>query len=104
MLDSDRKITEHSTNLQLRKMQNVSEAAAMARSILHKKVRQLRASPRQIWQSDKAEKIPQSSVANNQHTSTDKKESTTSVADGSAAVVKKISRTLSGMQQEIRCR
>ncbi|KAK4273808.1 hypothetical protein QN277_017134 [Acacia crassicarpa] len=95
LLDSNRKITEHSTNLRVRKMQNVSEAAAMARSILHKRVRQLRTSPRQILQPNKADKILQSSVTNYQHTSTDNKESTTAVADGNAAVVKKMNRTLS---------
>ncbi|KAK4270511.1 hypothetical protein QN277_023540 [Acacia crassicarpa] len=55
-------------------MQNVSEAAAMARSILHRRVRQLRTSPRQILQPNKADKVPQSSVTSYQHTSTDNKE------------------------------
>ncbi|XP_028795773.1 uncharacterized protein LOC114751284 [Neltuma alba] len=94
LLDSNRKITEHSANVRVRKMQNVSEAAAMARSILHKRVRQLRTSPRQVLQPNKADKVPQSSVANYQHKSVDNKESTTAVADGSTAAVKKINRTL----------
>ncbi|XP_028784207.1 uncharacterized protein LOC114740254 [Neltuma alba] len=71
LLDSNRKITEHSANVRVRKIQNISEAAAMARSILHKRVRQLRTSPRQVLQPNKADKVPQSSVANYQHKSTD---------------------------------
>ncbi|KAF7816603.1 Endonuclease MutS2 [Senna tora] len=79
-------------------MQNVSEAAAMARSILHKRVRQLRASPRQVSQPNKADnKIPQSSVTNNQHTSADKTEPNTkpTFADTSTSAVKKFNQTLS---------
>ncbi|XP_054788928.1 LOW QUALITY PROTEIN: uncharacterized protein LOC129294528 [Prosopis cineraria] len=95
LLDSKMKITEYSTNLRARKMQNVSEAAAVARSILHKRVRQLRASPRQVSKPSKDDKVPQSSVTNYQHTSTANKESATAVADGSAAVVKKVNQTLS---------
>lgn len=86
---------KHGTNLRFRKMQNVSEAATMARSVLHKRVRQLRASPRQTSPPNKADKIPQSSVTNYQQMSADNKEPT--IADGSASTVKNINQTLSGI-------
>lgn len=45
-----RKIKEHGTEQRYRKMRQISEAASMARSILHKKVRQLRAHATQTFQ------------------------------------------------------
>jgi DNA replication initiation complex subunit (GINS family) len=45
-----RKIKEHGTEQRYRKMRKISEAASMARSILHKKVRQLRAHATQTFQ------------------------------------------------------
>ncbi|KAI9157709.1 hypothetical protein LWI28_026711 [Acer negundo] len=44
LLITRRKIMEHGTTQRYRKMQEVSEAAAIARSFVHKRVRQLRAS------------------------------------------------------------
>lgn len=45
-----RKIKEHGTEQRYRKMRKISEAASMARSILHKKVRLLRAHATQTFQ------------------------------------------------------
>lgn len=45
-----RKIKEHGTEQRYRKMRQISEAASMARSILHKKVRLLRAHATQTFQ------------------------------------------------------
>lgn len=42
---TQRRISEHTTNQRYRKIQEISNAGGGARSILHKKVRQLRASP-----------------------------------------------------------
>ncbi|KAH7543693.1 hypothetical protein JRO89_XS15G0001300 [Xanthoceras sorbifolium] len=44
LLITQRKIMEHGTTQRFRKMREVSEAAAIARSFVHKRVRQLRAS------------------------------------------------------------
>lgn len=74
----------------------------MARSILHKRVRQLRASPRQVSQPNKADMIPQSSVTSSQVsqlTSTDNKEPTIEGGSASSAV-KNFNQTLSGIYLE----
>ncbi|XP_024961780.1 uncharacterized protein LOC112502170 isoform X2 [Cynara cardunculus var. scolymus] len=42
---TERRISEHATNQRYRKIQEISNAGGGARSMLHKKVRQLRASP-----------------------------------------------------------
>ncbi|XP_019441497.1 PREDICTED: uncharacterized protein LOC109346409 isoform X1 [Lupinus angustifolius] len=89
LLSTRRKIMKHSSNLRYKKMRDVSEAAAMARSILHKKVRQLDASPKKPSQPNKTIKSSQSSATNNRHTAADSKEPTT-IADGSASAVKKV--------------
>nr|XP_048326093.1 endonuclease MutS2 isoform X2 [Ziziphus jujuba var. spinosa] len=60
LLVAKRKIEEHACNQRFRKTRVISETAAMARSILHKKVRQLRASaalqPLQPTTADKKSK------------------------------------------------
>lgn len=63
---------EHGTNQRYRKMREISELAAIARSILHKKVRQLRASVAQPSRSNAtADSSQQSLVATNiQHNTT----------------------------------
>ncbi|KAE9605977.1 putative DNA mismatch repair protein MutS [Lupinus albus] len=89
LLSTKRKIMKHSSNLRFKKMRDVSEAAAMARSILHKKVRQLDASSKKPLQPSKTINSSQSSATKNCHTAADNKEPTTT-ADGSASSVKKI--------------
>ncbi|KAI4307000.1 hypothetical protein L6164_030235 [Bauhinia variegata] len=85
LLDTRRKILEHTTSLRFRKMRDVSEAAAMARSVLHKKVRQLQASSRQPSRPNIADKSHQSPVTKNQHASADKREPTIAVTKNQRA-------------------
>lgn len=85
---------EHSSNLRFKKMRDVSEAAAMTRSIIHKKVRQLDTSAKKPSQPNKGIKSSQSSATNNRHTAADNKEPT--IADGSASAVKKFNQSPSG--------
>nr|POE58045.1 hypothetical protein CFP56_76796 [Quercus suber] len=59
---------EHGTRQRLRKMREISEAAAMARSILHNKVRQLRASAIQSSQPTPAHKSQHALAINRQQT------------------------------------
>lgn len=42
---SERRINQHATSQRYRKIQEISDAGGVSRSILHKKVRQVRASP-----------------------------------------------------------
>ncbi|TKY56407.1 DNA mismatch repair protein Msh2 isoform X1 [Spatholobus suberectus] len=86
LLNTRRKIMEHSTDLRFKKMRDVSEAAAMARSILHKKVRELDVSAKQPSQNNKAIRSSDSSATNKSQTAADNKELTT--ADRSASAVK----------------
>ncbi|KAF5450555.1 hypothetical protein F2P56_030889 [Juglans regia] len=67
LLVARRKIMEHSTDLRLRKMREISEAAAVARSILHRKVRQHRASVIQSSQPNPADKSRHSLGINGQY-------------------------------------
>ncbi|XP_015932174.1 uncharacterized protein LOC107458479 [Arachis duranensis] len=75
LLDTKRKITEHGINLRYKKMRDVSEAAASARSILHKKVRQLSASAK-LQPPNKAGKSSQLSATSSSPITIDKKEPT----------------------------
>uniref|UniRef100_A0A2N9HQI8 DNA mismatch repair proteins mutS family domain-containing protein n=1 Tax=Fagus sylvatica TaxID=28930 RepID=A0A2N9HQI8_FAGSY len=68
LLVARRKIMEHGTGQRLRKMREISEAAAMARSILHKKARQLRASAIQSSQPSPADKSQHILAINGQQT------------------------------------
>ncbi|KAK4570953.1 hypothetical protein RGQ29_029706 [Quercus rubra] len=68
LLVARRKIMEHGTRQRLRKMREISEAAAMARSILHNKVRQLRASAIQSSQPTPTHKSQHALAINRQHT------------------------------------
>nr|POE52245.1 endonuclease muts2 [Quercus suber] len=68
LLVARRKIMEHGTRQRLRKMREISEAAAMARSILHNKVRQLRASAIQSSQPTPAHKSQHALAINRQQT------------------------------------
>ncbi|XP_059434871.1 uncharacterized protein LOC132167853 [Corylus avellana] len=71
LLLARRKIMEHGAEQRLRKTQEVSEAAAVARSILHKKVRQLRASAIQSSQATPSNKIRHTLAINGQHDTTE---------------------------------
>ncbi|XP_021805501.1 uncharacterized protein LOC110749657 isoform X2 [Prunus avium] len=72
LLVAKRKIMEHSNDQRLRKMREISEAAAMARSILHKKVRQHRASLVQPLQPTLTHKRQHKLETNSQRTTDDK--------------------------------
>lgn len=72
LLVAKRKIMEHSNDHRLRKMREISEAAAMARSILHKKVRQHRASLVQPLQPTLTHKRQHKLETNSQRTTDDK--------------------------------
>ncbi|KAH1262882.1 Endonuclease MutS2 [Glycine max] len=86
LLNTRRKIIEYSTNLRFKKMRDVSEAAAMARSILHKKVRELDASAKQPSQNNKTISSSNLSATNKSQTVAENKEPT--IADKSASSVK----------------
>lgn len=62
---------EHGTDQRYRKMREVSEAAGVARSLLHKKVRQLRSSATRPSQPTAADKSQHASATSNQHTAAD---------------------------------
>ncbi|KAJ7965199.1 DNA mismatch repair MUTS family protein [Quillaja saponaria] len=85
LLDARRKIIEHSTNQRFRKMRDISEAASVARSVLHKKARQLRASAMQPSCPNAADKRNHISLANRQHTA---KNSEPPIADRTASTLK----------------
>ncbi|MCH82499.1 mutS2 protein-like [Trifolium medium] len=73
-------------------MRDVSEAAAMARSIVHKKVRELDASAKKTSQYNKAIKSSHVSTTNNLHTAAaDNKKPT--ITDRRPADVKKIGKS-----------
>lgn len=91
LLKTRRKIAEHSTSLRLKKLRDVSEAAAMSRSILHKKVRELDASAKKTSQHDKAIKSSRVSTTNNLHTAADNKEPAST--NKSPSVVKKFDKS-----------
>ncbi|XP_045829113.1 endonuclease MutS2 isoform X3 [Trifolium pratense] len=92
LLNTRRKIAEHSTSLKFKKMRDVSEAAAMARSTVHKKVRELDASAKKTSQYNKAIKSSHVSTTNNLHTAAaDNKKPT--ITDRRPADVKKIGKS-----------
>ncbi|KAK7385470.1 hypothetical protein VNO78_31191 [Psophocarpus tetragonolobus] len=86
LLNTQRKIMEHSTSLRFKKMRVVSEAAAMARSVLHKKVRELDASAKQPLQNNKTISSSHLSATNKSQTVAENKEPV--IADRSASTIK----------------
>ncbi|KAG2391640.1 uncharacterized protein HKW66_Vig0125990 [Vigna angularis] len=94
LLNTRRKIVKHSTDIQLKKMRDVSEAAAMARSILHKKVRELDVSAKQPPQNIKTISSSHLSATNKSQTAANNRESV--VADRNTAAVKVFSQSSSG--------
>lgn len=74
LLVTKRKLMEHGTDQRYRKMREVSEAAGVARSLLHKKVRQLRSSATRPSQPTAADKSQHASATSNQHTAADTNE------------------------------
>lgn len=76
-------------------MRDVSDAAAMARSILHKKVREMDASAKKTSQHNKAIKSSQSSTTNNIHTAADNKEPP--ITDISPSAVKNLNKSSTGI-------
>ncbi|GAB4826055.1 hypothetical protein Ancab_008925 [Ancistrocladus abbreviatus] len=67
LLVTQRKLIEHGSGLRYRNWQQISEIASMARSILHKKMRQHRASVLRPSQPVKADSSHQAAVVVNQH-------------------------------------
>ncbi|CAK8537750.1 unnamed protein product [Lathyrus sativus] len=94
LLNTRRKITEHSTSLLLKKLKDVSASAAMARSILHKSVKELGASAKKASQHNKAIKSSHVSTTNNLHTASDNKKTT--ATDRSPSDVKKFDKLSAG--------
>ncbi|XAR52128.1 hypothetical protein NMG60_11020037 [Bertholletia excelsa] len=68
---SRRKVMDHGSAQRNRKMQEISELAAVARSVLHKKVREIRASTIQSSQPAAANDNQNKSVVENQHDAVD---------------------------------
>lgn len=83
-------------------MRDVSDAAAMTRSILHKKVRELDASTKQSSLNNKAIRNSDSSATNKGQTAEDNKEPSIAVADrsASASAVKVFKQSRSGICNE----
>lgn len=86
---------EHGTRQRLRKMREISEAAAMARSILHNKVRPLRASAIQSSQPTPTHKSQHALAINRQHTMAEYTEPP--MAYKSASFIEDIKQTPSGI-------
>jgi len=84
---------KHSTDIRFKKMRDVSEAAAMARSILHKKVRELDISAKQPSQNIKTISSSHLSATNKSQTAENNKKPT--VADRSTSAVKVFSQSSS---------
>ena len=91
---------EHGTGQRLRKMREISEAAAMARSILHKKARQLRASAIQSSQPSPADKSQHILAINGQQTMAEYTEPP--MAYKSASFLEDIKQSQSGIHLELR--
>lgn len=85
---------KHSTDIRSKKMRDVSEAAAMARSILHKKVRELDVSAKQPPQNIKTISSSHLSATNKSQTAANNRES--AVADRNTSAVKVFSESSSG--------
>ncbi|KAI5385830.1 hypothetical protein KIW84_072436 [Lathyrus oleraceus] len=94
LLNTRRKITEHSTTLRLKKLRDVSDSAAMARSILHKNVRELAASAKKTSQHNKAIESSHVSTTNSLHTASDDKKPT--ITDRSPSDAKKFDKLSAG--------
>ncbi|XP_014504858.1 uncharacterized protein LOC106764929 [Vigna radiata var. radiata] len=94
LLNTRRKIMKHSTDIRSKKMRDVSEAAAMARSILHKKVRELDVSAKQPPQNIKTISSSHLSATNKSQTAANNRES--AVADRNTSAVKVFSESSSG--------
>ena len=86
---------EYSTNLRFKKMRDVSEAAVMAGSVLHKKVRELDASAKQPSQINKTISSSNLSATNKSLTVAENKKPT--IADKSASSVKAVNQSRSGI-------
>lgn len=84
---------EHGTKQRYRKMREISEAAAMARSLVHKRARQLRASAAQPSQPTKVGKSQQIFASNSQQTTVKKTEHPTT----SSPAIKVIKKPATGI-------
>ncbi|KAK7372877.1 hypothetical protein VNO80_06267 [Phaseolus coccineus] len=93
LLNTRRKITKHSTDIRFKKMRDVSDAAAMARSILRKKVRELDISAKQPSQNNKTTSSSHLPATNKSQTAANNKEPT--VAGRSTSAVKVFSQSSS---------
>lgn len=90
---------EHGTEQRFKKMREISEAAAVARSALHKKVRQLRASAIQSSRETPASKIQHTLAINSQHDTAEYNEPP--VAYKSTSFVEDIKQSQSGIHLEL---
>lgn len=90
---------EHGTEQRFKKMREISEAAAVARSTLHKKVRQLRASAIQSSRKTPASKIQHTLAINSQHDTAEYNEPP--VAYKSTSFVEDIKQSQSGIHLEL---
>lgn len=90
---------EHGTEQRSRKMREISEAAAVARSILHKKVRQFRASAIQSSHATPANKIRHTLAIKGQHNAAEYNEP--HVAYKNTSFVEDIKQSQSGIHLEL---
>ncbi|XP_047320146.1 endonuclease MutS2 [Impatiens glandulifera] len=76
LLVTKRKVVDHILELRYKKMQEISHISAMARPLLHKKVREARATASQHLQHTLGTKNQQTSTSKNQHNSEGNKQQT----------------------------
>ncbi|XP_048496787.1 uncharacterized protein LOC104888114 isoform X3 [Beta vulgaris subsp. vulgaris] len=86
--DVQRKLDEHSSDSRYRLMQQILDFASMARSALHKKMRQSRASARKSPHPEEANTHPPITPANSQHSATGANRLT--LENGSASSVEEV--------------
>ncbi|KMT16438.1 hypothetical protein BVRB_3g050620 isoform B [Beta vulgaris subsp. vulgaris] len=96
--DVQRKLDEHSSDSRYRLMQQILDFASMARSALHKKMRQSRASARKSPHPEEANTHPPITPANSQHSATGANRLT--LENGSASSVEEVKASTSGPERK----
>ncbi|KAJ0046436.1 hypothetical protein Pint_05436 [Pistacia integerrima] len=99
LLVTRRKLMEHGTKQRYRKMREISEAAAMARSLVHKRARQLRAPAAQPSQPAKVGKSQQIFASNSQQTNVRKSEHPATSSPAVKVIKKSVTVKRSGLPE-----
>ncbi|KAJ0102601.1 hypothetical protein Patl1_05535 [Pistacia atlantica] len=99
LLVTRRKLMEHGTKQRYRKMREITEAAAMARSLVHKRARQLRAPAAQPSQPTKVGKSQQIFASNSQQTNVRKSEHPATSSPAVKVIKKSVTAKRSGLPE-----